>query len=169
MDENAERDFDALHALSEQEWRDWDQRSRHEWRLSFGVWGALLAASAAGVNTDFRPSLCFVIIAGFIVLGLHIWFLIWIQGRLKTFRIEYLRLRAQMPTPVTGAKPDESGRWWKSPSTWTQAGITLLLVAILIFVANSDPSRGKHPSVKSGALQGLTLAAADGPQLQCPG
>ena len=47
MDENAKSQFSALHALSEQAWRDWDHKTRHEWRLGFGAWAALLAASVA--------------------------------------------------------------------------------------------------------------------------
>jgi hypothetical protein len=146
MEENTKREFDALHALSEQAWRDWDHKSRHEWRLSFGLWAALLAASAAILQTTFRPPLAAVLVGGIIALVLHIVFLAWIQGRLREYRSEYLELRARMPAPVTPAKPTGRGRsWCESPSVWTQAGITLLLVGILGLVAMSEPSPSRQP------------------------
>ena len=139
MDEKAKAQFDALHALSEQAWRDWDHKSRHEWRLSFSLWAALLAASAALLQTTFRPGPTLVVVAGFAVLLLHLVFLVWIQGRLQEHRKEYLALRARMPAPARPETPNGRERCWcASPSVWTQAGITLLLIAVFAFVATSN-------------------------------
>jgi len=133
--------FDALHALSEQAWRDWDHKTRHEWRLSFGLWAALLAASAAVLQSSFRPPFTYVIAGGIAVFVLHVVFLAWIQGRLKEYRKEYSALRSRMPAPV---KPETSavhdGCWCRSPSLWTQATITLLLIAVFGIVAASGAS-----------------------------
>ena len=139
MDEKAQ--FDALHALTEQAWRDWDHKTRHEWRLSFGLWAALLAASAAVLQSNFRPPFTYVIAGGIAVLALHLVFLAWIQARLKEHRKEYLALRSRMPAPVRPETPVAHERCWcQSPSVWTQAGITLLLIAIFAIVAASGPS-----------------------------
>jgi hypothetical protein len=139
MDDEAKSQFDALHALSEQAWRDWDHKTRHEWRLSFGLWAALLAASAALLQTTFRPGPVLVVVAGIVVFLLHIVFLAWIQGRLREHRKEYLALRARMPAPVRPDAPSGGDQFWcKSPSVWTQAGITLLLIGIFAFVAISN-------------------------------
>jgi hypothetical protein len=139
MDDKAKSQFDALHALSEQAWRDWDHKTRHEWRLSFGLWAALLAASAALLQTKFCPGLSLVVLAGVVVFVLHVIFLRWMQGRLRAYRKEYLALRARMPALVRPESPSGRERcWYASPSVWTQAGITLLLIAIFAFVATSN-------------------------------
>jgi hypothetical protein len=139
MDGNAKSQFDALHALSEQAWRDWDHKTRHEWRLSFGLWAVLLAASAALLQTTFRPGLMFVVVAGLAVLVVHVVFLAWIHRGLREYRKEYLALRARMPTAVRPDAPTGRDRCWcESPSLWTQAGISLLLIVIFALVAMSS-------------------------------
>ena len=165
MDENAKRQFDALHALTEQAWRDWDHKTRHEWRLSFGLWAALLAASAVLLQTTFRPHPTAVVVGGIAAFVLHVVFLAWINGKLREHRKDFIALRARMPAPVTPVPPSgEDKCWCQSPSLWTQAGITLLLIAIFAFVAMSEVPSGKQTPAKVGKGQGLTLAAADGPQ-----
>jgi hypothetical protein len=137
MDEKSQ--FDALHALSDQAWRDWDHKTRHEWRLSFGLWAALLAATAALLQTTFRPHPALVAVGGTVVFVLHVVFLAWIQGRLREHRKEYRGLRGRMPAPVRPEAPASGDQCWcKSPSVWTQAGITLLLIAVFAFVATSN-------------------------------
>jgi len=137
MDDKSQ--FDALHALSEQAWREWDHKTRHEWRLSFGLWAALLAASAALLQTTFRPHPGLVALGGIVIFALHVVFLAWIQRRLREHRKEYRALRGRMPAPV---RPEASAGgdqcWCKSPSVWTQAGITLLLIAVFALVATSN-------------------------------
>jgi uncharacterized protein YhhL (DUF1145 family) len=136
MDEKAQ--FDALHALSEQAWRDWDHKTRHEWRLSFGLWAALLAASAALLQAKYRPDLTFVAVTGIAILVLHVIFLAWMQGTLRAYRKEYLSLRARMPAATRPEAPNGDERCWcASPSVWTQAGITLLLIGVFTLVAMS--------------------------------
>jgi hypothetical protein len=165
MDENAKREFDALHALTEQAWRDWDHKTRHEWRLSFGLWAALLAASAAVLQTTFRPHPTAVVVGGLVVFVLHIVFLAWIQRRLREHRKEFLALRARMPAPATPAPSSGQDKCWcESPSVWTQTAITLLLIAIFAFVAMSEVPSGKQTPTKTGEKQSLTLATVDGPQ-----
>lgn len=139
MDEKAKSEFDALLALSEQAWRDWDHKTRHEWRLSFGLWAALLAASAALLQAKFRPELTLVVVAGIAVFLLHVVFLAWIQGKLREYRKEYLALRARMPAQARPEAPRGRQRCWcESPSVWTQAGITLLLIGVFALVATSN-------------------------------
>jgi hypothetical protein len=139
MDENAKCQFDALHALSEQAWRDWDHKTRHEWRLSFGLWAVLLAASAALLQTTFRPGLIVVLLAGAAVFLVHVVFLAWIHSGLRRYRKEYLALRARMPAAVRPDAPTGRDRcWFQSPSVWTQAVITVLLIVIFAFVATSS-------------------------------
>jgi hypothetical protein len=138
MDRNDKSQFDALYALSEQAWRDWDHKTRHEWRLSFGLWAALLGASAAALQTPYQPPLTAVVLGGVIVLVVHVVFLAWIHRRQGEYRNEYLALRARMPAP---ARPEAStGRersWCESPALWTQACITLLLIVVFAVVAMS--------------------------------
>jgi hypothetical protein len=167
MGEEAKREFDALHALSEQAWRDWDHKTRHEWRLSFGLWAALLAASAALIQTSYRPNLAAVAIAGVVVVVLHLRFLAWIQSRSKEFRKDYIALRARIPELVRPSQPSgEDKCWCESPALWTQAAITILLVIVFAMVAVSEVPTDKRPPTKTSDVYGLTLAAADGPRAQ---
>jgi hypothetical protein len=163
MDENAKRAFEALHALAEQAWRDWDHKSRHEWRLSFAVWAALLAASAARLQTQIPIPLWAVLLAGAVVLFFHALFLRWIQKTLTAFRNDYHLFRSRMPAPAT---PGDRPEWWRSPSVHTQLIITLLLVVILAVVSHYAPASAKQPTAKASE-RGLTSAAADGPRAPC--
>ena len=121
MDENAKRAFDALHALAEQAWRDWDHKSRHEWRLSFAIWAALLAASAARLQTSIEIPAWAVVLAGGFVFLFHALFLRWIQKTLDAFSREFHDFRSRMPSPVTPTAPAvPRPPWWGSPSVHTQ-------------------------------------------------
>lgn len=138
MDEDTKRTFDSLHALSEQEWRDWDHKTRHEWRLSFGLWGALLAASGALLSTDYRPSGIAISLIGALVIVLHVGFLAWIQTRLRDYRRAYLALRNRMPESVTPPELTSSdSSWYASLSLWTQVIITLLLILVFALIASA--------------------------------
>jgi hypothetical protein len=167
VDENAKRAFDALHALAEQAWRDWDHKSRHEWRLSFAVWAALLAASAARLQTPIPIPLWAVVLAGAVVLFFHALFLRWIQKTFTAFRNDYHQFRSRMPAPATPPAPVDRPEWWKNPSVQTQLVISVLLVVILAVVSHYSPASAKQPAAKTSE-RGLTLAAADGPRAACP-
>jgi hypothetical protein len=168
MDENAKRAFDALHALAEQAWRDWDHKSRHEWRLSFAIWAALLAAAAARLQTSIEIPVWVVVLAGAFVFLFHALFLRWIQKTLDAFRNDYHAFRSRMPAPATpAAAVVPRPPWYKSPSVHTQLAVTLLLVVALV-VVSSRPTVPIKQAAAGSDQRGLTTAAADGPRAACP-
>ena len=136
VDEDTKRTFDCLHALSEQEWRDWDHKTRHEWRLGFALWAALLAASVALLVTDYRPAGIAISLIGALVIVLHAGFLARIQTRSRDYRRAYLAIRSRMPENVRppAVTSSESG-WYASLSLWTQVVITALLILVFALIA----------------------------------
>ena len=140
VDEDTKRAFDALHALSEQEWRDWDHKTRHAWRLSFGLWGALLAVSGALLTTDYRPDGVAIGLIGALVIVLHVGFLAWIHTCLNDYRRAYVALRDRMPENVRPpAMRSSESAWYASLSLWTQVIVTLLLILLFALIASATP------------------------------
>lgn len=135
MDENSKHLFDSFHKLSEQSWRDWDHKSRHEWRLSFGIWGALLAACAAKAKVTVSVPAIVPFSVGALVATTHVFFQWWIQRALTQYRNGFWDSHARMreivalPVEVPSRRP-----WWRHPSVWTQTTITLLLVLVTILL-----------------------------------
>jgi ABC-type branched-subunit amino acid transport system permease subunit len=154
MLDDEKRRFDALQMLSEQYWRDWDHKSQAEWRLSFGVWVALLAAAAAVGKSEINLGWGLVLAVGVFVTVLHFVFLQWIQTVLTENR-EVMRRSQKAMADLAGVdltiKPRRS--WFKQESLWTQLGITVLLVLVMVVVSlhPSEPRLHSKPSLKVGS------------------
>ncbi len=142
MNENDQRQFDALHKLSEQSWRDWDHKTRHEWRLSFGIWGALLASCALATKVTVGVSIVALIPVGVVVLSVHVFYQRWLQRALNQYRRQDHEYQGKMCRLVGLEVRELSQRaWWRHPALWTQTTITalLVLVAILIWLSSRAP------------------------------
>jgi hypothetical protein len=143
MNEGQKRQFDSLHALSEQAWREWDHKTRHEWKLSFAIWTAILVALGTAIKVeDFPVPIEWVMLCGIVLLILHITFLRWVRLKLRDYRQKLHNYREQMHK-LSGSSVKEdpfiSQPWYKQASSlWTQAGITLLLVCLLVVVGSDN-------------------------------
>jgi hypothetical protein len=138
MDDKEKAKYDALQSLNDQSWAEFREKTQLEWRLSFGLWtamvtaiGSILGGKAAGVDIASPPSAVVCICLG--LLGLHLWFLIWIQTALRKAR-EHLRIiRLEMWNSLGLTIPETPSKTkWQQPSLYVQLGITLVLAAILL-------------------------------------
>ena len=133
-------EFDAFTCLRDHAWREFEEKTRTEWRLSFGIWAAILSSAGAILSSDqLKGSLGLMIsacVAVIIVVVLHTTFLWWIQKCLKKSR-EILsdadtRMRALLhQDPVTFEKREDA---WKQSSLQVQMLITLLVSITLLIV-----------------------------------
>jgi hypothetical protein len=134
MDETARRRFESLYALSEQAWRDWDHKTKHEWKLSFGIWAALLASAAGFDKVRVEVPIGIIIAIGLVIFTIHLIFLWWVQIRLKDYRSEMGVLTTQMRVLAETAQvvPRHSRLGIFSPII--QVAITILVIFVFGFV-----------------------------------
>ena len=132
--------FDALHCLCDQAWREWDHKSRHEWRLSSALWTVLAAATAAIIAENIKAQSLGIpvwLAGAFLlaVVGIHVYFMTWIQTELSKYRGQYNNYLAQMevlPLKIPELKPRKE--LFKHPSLLTQAMITVLLSCLFLII-----------------------------------
>lgn len=133
---------EPLRDLGDDRWREFENKTRHEWKLSFSIWGALLAASAgllSGKASSIDPAmrLTAVLIGALAVTalwGLHAWFLWWIQTRVLMIRRDMWEIYKRRWNIVLSPPKDGpcTRRCINQPSMWVQLGITALLGGALI-------------------------------------
>ena len=138
MDEDSKRKYDALKSLNDQYWAEFQEKTRLEWRLSFGLWtsmvmaiGSIFAGKAAEVDIARLkwPAVFFCLVP----IGLHFWFLWWIQRKLQAIRGYIATLRNEMWAQLHLDKQEHANRnRFRQPSFYVQLGITCLLAAILL-------------------------------------
>jgi len=136
MNEDTSREYQALQSLNDQNWAEFQEKTRLEWRLSFGLWtsivtviGSIFAGRATGVEfTNFKlPAMCLCVA----LIGLHMWFLRWIQKRLKDIRANLKTVRCEM-WKLLGLGTPVNSRRKKQPSFFVQLGITCVLVIVIL-------------------------------------
>lgn len=142
MTEGMKRKFDAWESIREHAWREFEDKSRAEWRLSFGIWAAVLASASALIANENLlgnylmkqwPSWVFVVALG-IVLG-HFAFLYWIQTRLGEVRGILEQAQAEMRTLLGARAPTLKKRSnWKQLPMYIEVFITILLIVVLYVV-----------------------------------
>jgi len=148
MTKDEERIFDSLSALEKQQWREIENKIKLEWRLSFAIWGSLLAASAAiiGGKLHFRnlpmeqimlSSLAIV----FFVVTLHVLFLYWIQQSLQIRRESLWVLRKAMGEliPISIQRGKYNRKIYKQVSVYVQILISVLLSIIFLYAVSLTP------------------------------
>jgi hypothetical protein len=134
-------ELEHLAKLADDRWREYDSKSQAEWKLSYGIWAALLAATGALLSRStpnplssswLLPAALVFVAAAFIV---HWLFLRWIQQRLRALRLEMIpilkRRRELLSLPSIESEGDKSGRL----SMFVQLSITTLLGALLLATA----------------------------------
>ena len=139
MDEDNKRSFEAWESIRDHAWREFQDKARAEWRLSFGIWAALLAAAGALIGTGrtgsgvVPPVIAWIIVGGVVVA--HASFLWWVQIKLQSARAYLSEAQEQMRSllSVSGGK-DSRRRIWKQVPMYVELGISILLAGVLIAV-----------------------------------
>ncbi len=156
--------FDALVTLRDHAWKEFQDKSAAEWRLSFGIWAALLGAAAAVIAAkEFRPAGGWQAILPailFVLLGLHGWFLYWIQTKLAAARTLMRVAHEEMwGLAVREQQIAERDPWYEQPTMWVQLFITFLLAAVLYAVVYSlantplRPTKGGCEEARSARVE----------------
>lgn len=138
--------LEHLAKLADDRWREYENKSRAEWKLSYSVWATLLAATATLLTKTqsilvCRSTLLVVVIAFAVVaLATHWWFLEWVHGKLGSLRKEMnqiVKKRRKLLKLEGIDQPDtESGR----ESLRVQLFISVLLGALLVGAAYVVPT-----------------------------
>ena len=148
MTEDEKRIFDSLSNLEEQQWREIENKIKLEWRLSFAIWGSLLAASAAIIggklhfrNLPIEQIMLSVLVIIFLVVILHVLFLYWIQRSLQRRRKSLWVLRKAMEEliPISIQKGEYNRKIPKQVSIYVQVLISVLLSIIFLYVMSLTP------------------------------
>lgn len=143
--------FDALIELEHQQWKEYETKVNLEWRLSFGIWTALLAVISGILSNkiqtvlltqvylfDPMPVSCFVFI---FILSLHTWFLLWIHSRLKETRSSLHKIRDMI---IKISEENVQPKYHMSRSSiYVQIFITALLgflFLLSVFAALKNPN-----------------------------
>jgi len=145
--EEHKRRYDALYVASEQAWRDWDHKSKAEWKLAFSIWAALLASATAVAKAEIVLPWQAVGCVGLGIVALHFVFLFFIQGRLTAYRDKIMMIQNGMygllGVQVEGDESKENRNWLVrfagrvfNPSLLTQLGITTLLALSLTILSH---------------------------------
>lgn len=138
MDEDTKRKFDSLMSHRDHVWAEFGDKVRAEWRLSFGIWAALLAGAGTILSAEsLKRPFWLPWVAGATVitlLVLHLRFLLWIQRTLekarKTLREADCAMRDLAGLSKLNSQERSSG--WRATSLQVQLGITLLLGGALL-------------------------------------
>lgn len=145
MTDSEKRRFDALTALRDHAWREFENKSQAEWRLGFGLWAAILGGAGVIVTTPtLAASATLTYMVALYLLALctiHIKFMRWVQGKLGDCRDRIYEAQGEMrrmlslpPAPEVGAS---RGNRWRHPSLVVQVAISVLAAAVLIFALYS--------------------------------
>lgn len=145
--ERRQTDLEHLAKLADDRWREYDHKSQAEWKLSYSIWGAQLAAGGALLTADIfieRANLALLLVV-FVALALliHFLFLLWIQRRLREIRDQMrpiLERRQELLRLPIDAKADQSSLTKRlfgirREAMYVQCAITVLLGSLLVGIA----------------------------------
>lgn len=143
MTEDEKRKFDSWQSLRDHAWREFEEKSRAKWQLSFGIWGALLATAgaliASGAKTidRFRTQECshFVVVAGlWAVVIAHAMFLLWTQAKLQKARERLSLADGEMRKFLGDSSEPYNRKIWTQAPMYVELSISALLAYVLFVV-----------------------------------
>ena len=151
--------YDGLYQLAEQAWRDWDHKTKYQWRLSFSIWGTQLAATSAVISEKVPISSVYGFILIVAVILIHVFFMSWIEVRIRYFRSQMYTYVGEMEKMVNicsagltefreKKKEDNDCKrffysvfaWFLKPAARVQILITILLAMIFWLALKSIES-----------------------------
>ena len=90
MKDDEKNQYDAWKCIRDHAWNEFIEKTRTEWRLSFGIWAALLSSAGAILSSrNLNGSIGFMLLVGLAVIIVnytHYKFLEWIQNCLAKSR-----------------------------------------------------------------------------------
>ncbi|MCX6132613.1 MAG: hypothetical protein NTU47_02270 [Ignavibacteriales bacterium] len=148
MDDNEKRHFDAVNALQERAWDQFNERRRYEIQVSMAFWTAIILAIAGSLTLVSFPDIPLGRISlaaiGVMIFSLHYY---WCAGIMQSNRKDRLRaieyqecLHQMLPfsySPELKKDLEKSKDQGADLSNWSfifQVGLTLVLVITLVVV-----------------------------------
>lgn len=141
MNEDQKRQFDAWESMRDHAWREFEEKSGAEWRLSFGIWAALLASAgaliAAGTATVAiirqQVTPC-VIVLTVLVVVIHATFLYWVHKKLQSARCYLFEAQEEMRKLLKTPSKQHKRSIWQQVPIYVEFVITILLAGIFLVV-----------------------------------
>ena len=127
---------DIVFKLLDHNWREFENKVSLEWKLSFGLWGALIAILYAiyEKKIEVKDESIFFISAGLLIIVLHIWFVIWIQTCLKKHRSRLHEFRSILLKKINILDYPKFKRGIiNQPTVVIQITITIILVSLICY------------------------------------
>ena len=146
MEDEKKNEYDAWTCLRDHVWCEFEEKTRLEWRLSFGIWVALLSSAGAVLSADqLKGSILFIILTCLVIIVvayLHARFLGWIQSSLRKSRDIQREAETKMRAllhlaPLTLGTRKQT---WQQPSLQVQMLITILVSITLLLVVLALPN-----------------------------
>jgi len=136
MEEEIKRRFDAFSSVRDHAWREFEDKSKAEWRLSFGIWAALLALGGTLLTKNSKYINMYVLsISLALIVLLHGWFLYWIQCKLDNARIILHETQMAMRKILGLTTHSYKRKIFKQPALYVEIIITLIIAVLLVIVA----------------------------------
>ena len=136
MEEQIKRTFDAFASVRDHAWREFEDKSRTEWRLSFGIWAALLALGGTLLTKNPKYiNISVLSISLTLVVLLHGWFLFWIQCKLDVARKILHETQMEMRKILGLSTHIYKRKIFKQPALYIEIIITLIIAVLLVIVA----------------------------------
>jgi len=151
--------IEALLKLQASSWRSMDHRRAYEWKVNFGLWTALGLIAGAQLRGDIalatHPWSLGIICLALLAVG-WIYLFSWTKGlhganaKDKDFAADYRRLVEKEIGSVLTDSPERyaNQKWYEAWSHRSQAGFTLLLIAIAILAAFVPPKPKEQPQIQ---------------------
>jgi hypothetical protein len=140
--------YDALKTLNDFNWNEFKEKTKLEWRFSFGIWAGYSAILTAYLSKIIKFEVSFIfyliyIIILAVIIGFHFGFLYWIQKKLRTYRYNMIIVQKKMTdllklTLIPPSKPSVNEQneisckeIMKRITIWIQITISILLSLII--------------------------------------
>jgi hypothetical protein len=148
---------DLLKYLGDDRWREFELKAQQEWKLSIGIWSALVVGIGILFKGEAKDITHFPKITLFITAALllslivfsHFKFLLWIQTRMNQLResMNYIDTAILSFAGIAKApsKNAPNRSRWRQPPMYVQIGITALLgllFILLLIMLSLNPSIG---------------------------
>lgn len=147
MDETGKRRFDAIATLWKNNWENFNERRKYEWKLAFGIWTApAIFISRFVFEEPPRPEIgikvgaCILALVAIVAHYLFLWGLLKKENRDIRIMVHYQgflhTLSGLVLSPELEYKPKEI-RWFTPFRDWscrTQVAITAVLYATVILL-----------------------------------
>ncbi len=122
--------------LLDHNWREFENKVSLEWKLSFGLWSALIAILYVVYDKkiEIGGESIILVFAALLIIALHIWFVIWIQYCLKKHRSRLHEFRSKLLREIGIIDyPAFKRNIFNQPTVVIQVTVTIILDSLICY------------------------------------